>query len=283
VIVVIVLAVVLTGKDETTDEYTPDAMDFSTGVSLITSYAVETRVRSRLAQTKITIEVANALDCSSIHAISLQLPHDTRITSVKTVTDDDCTADGEVQELEDARETFVETASKGIPGAYVEARDSSTHSIQVAIPPLGTSYVELVLEQLLKQRLDEVKFEFPLAPNEEVDGIVFDLFVEDTEGQPVDFDIDLNIPGIYEPGSVEGSDEEDSNSDPATEGNAEESDSGNANEVGAEEDSSTTAEGNDSATNVEDNAIEDSSNSTRRMSTNTKSIHLEIPDARQHK
>jgi len=147
----------------------------------------------------IVMEVANALDCSSIHVISLQLPLDTRITSVKTVADDGCISTGDVQELEEARESFIDAASHGLPVAYVEAQDSSTHSLQFAIPPLGTINVELVLEQLLKQRLDEVTFDIPLAPNEQVDSRVFDLMVDDTTGEPVNFEVDLNVPGVYEP------------------------------------------------------------------------------------
>lgn len=199
-ILIIVLAVALTQAPVIVDPRPPPATsDFSTGVSLVTSYAIETKVRSRLARTKITMEVANALDCSSIHVISLQLPLDTRITSVNTIADDGCTSTGDVQEIEEARENFIEAASNGLPVAYVEAQDSSTHSLQVAIPPLGTSNVELVVEQLLKQRLDEVTFEIPLAPNEKVDSVVFDLMVEDTSGQPVDFHVDLNVPGLHEP------------------------------------------------------------------------------------
>ncbi|KAL7526096.1 hypothetical protein ACHAXR_001312, partial [Thalassiosira sp. AJA248-18] len=73
-----------------------------------------------------------------------------------------------------------------------------THSLQVAIPPLGSSTVELVVEQLLKQRLHEVQFEIPLFPNEDIDNIVFDLTVEDTDGEPVDFHVDLMVPGVYD-------------------------------------------------------------------------------------
>jgi len=164
----------------------------------VTSYVSETSVRSRLARTTISMEIDNALDCSSIHVITLQLPTDTRITSLKTIATDGCTTRGDVQELREARDTFIESASNGLPSAYVEAQDSSTHSLQVSMPPLGTTKVVLVVEQLLKQRLDEVKFEIPLAPNEKVDSVVFDLKVEDTVGEPVDFDVDLHVPGVYD-------------------------------------------------------------------------------------
>jgi len=85
----------------------------------------------------------------------------------------------------------METAAKGLPGAYVEEQDSFIHSLQVAIPPWGTTHVELVLEELLQQRLGEIKFEIPFAPNEKVDQIALDLNVEDDSGQgATDFHLD---------------------------------------------------------------------------------------------
>jgi len=71
--------------------------------------------------------------------------------------------------------TASESISRGLPGAYVEARASATRTIQVSIPPFGKTRVTLVVEQLLQQRLGEVEFELPLAPNEDVDDIKFDL------------------------------------------------------------------------------------------------------------
>jgi len=67
----------------------------------------------------------------------------------------------------------------------------------VSIPPFGKTRVTLVVEQLLQQRLGEVEFELPLAPNEDVDDIKFDLSVLDTDGEPVLFELDLNVPGVY--------------------------------------------------------------------------------------
>ena len=72
-IVIVVLALVLTQEDPVDVGDPPIAVDFSTGVSLVTSYVVNTEVRSRLSRTTITMEVANALDCSSIHAISVSI------------------------------------------------------------------------------------------------------------------------------------------------------------------------------------------------------------------
>jgi hypothetical protein len=179
VVVAVVVPIVVTqndGEEDVPDEF----VDYSTGVSLVTYYGIEAAIRSRLARTKLTMEVANALDCSSIHSITLQLPLAARVASLQTISSNDgCITHGQVQKLEDARESFLETAAQGLPGAYIEEQDSSTYSLQVAIPPLGTARVELVLEEVLRQRLGEVEFQIPLAPNEEVDQIVLDLTVED--------------------------------------------------------------------------------------------------------
>lgn len=171
----VVLAVVLTRDDE--DNETSTAVDFETGVSLVTYYGVNSTITSRLARTILTVVTANALDCASIHGITIQLPLAARVASLKTMADDGCNTYGKVQTLEEARETFVETASHGLPGAYVEERDSFTHSLQVAMPPLGTTRVELVLEELLHQRVGQVEFQVPFTPNEEVDQVELEVSI----------------------------------------------------------------------------------------------------------
>jgi hypothetical protein len=60
--------------EEPTDIYSPETIDFQAGVSLITDYDIRAVVSSRLARTMISINVANALQCSSIRSITLQLP-----------------------------------------------------------------------------------------------------------------------------------------------------------------------------------------------------------------
>ena len=103
---------------------------------------------------------------------------------MKTVDDDECSTYGQVKKLEDARDVFAETASKGLPGAYVEARDSVTYSLQVSMKPHGSTTVELILEELLRQRLGEVEFQIPLVPNEEVDQVSLKVTVLDVEDAP---------------------------------------------------------------------------------------------------
>jgi len=116
----VILSIALTSKDPPTTEEPSPFADFSTGVSLVTEYHVNSKILSRLAQSTIKLEVANALSCSSIHSISLQLPLNTRITSLTTSADDGCTTNGKVQHLEEARETFLESASQRVIMVSIE-------------------------------------------------------------------------------------------------------------------------------------------------------------------
>lgn len=142
------------------------------------------------------MEVQNGMNCSSVHVLTLQLPLNSRVASLKTVADDGCTTNGQVQELEQARDTFIEQSNKGLATAYVEAQDGFTYTVQVSIPPYGVTKVELFVEQLLQQRRGQIAFEIPLIPNEEVDSLLFDLSVEDTDGKAVGFSVDLDLPEV---------------------------------------------------------------------------------------
>jgi len=68
IVVVVVLAVLLTRDKEELE--TPAAVDFETGVSLVTYYGVNATITSSLARTILTVVVANALDCASIHGFT---------------------------------------------------------------------------------------------------------------------------------------------------------------------------------------------------------------------
>jgi len=196
VILTVVLCVVLLGNRSSPEPDRQWSPGFSTGVSLITSYAIDAKVRSRLATTELTMEVANALNCSSVHVVTLQLPLNTRVTSLQTTADDGCTSTGEVQELEDAKDTFEEQVAQGLPGAFVEVDDAFTYSLQVSIPPLGVTKVQLVVEQILQQQLGEIFFDIPMIPNEQVDMVVLDLSVEDLSGNAVEYVFDLDVVDI---------------------------------------------------------------------------------------
>lgn len=192
VVIIIVASVVATRSDGEYEENYSDgvSVDFVTGVSLITSYSIDATISQRLARTVVNMEIANALDCTSIHGIILQLPLHARVASLQTLAQDGCTTTGVVKEIGDARETFAESASQGLPGAYVEARDSTTYSIQVSLPPMGNTIVELVLEEIMRQKVGEIEFQLPLVPNEQVDQVSLAIKMLGADsvdaGQPTD-------------------------------------------------------------------------------------------------
>jgi hypothetical protein len=88
IIVVVVLVVVLTREDDDDNQETPSGVHFETGVLLVTYYGVNTTITSHLARTILTIVTANALECASIHGITIQLPLAFQVVSLKTMADD---------------------------------------------------------------------------------------------------------------------------------------------------------------------------------------------------
>ena len=143
-------------SNDATTTTAPDSIDFTSGLSLITHYSVDATITSRLVQTRITMEVSNALDCPSVHSTSILIPRGARVASLQTIskignTEKECVTTGKVKKLAD-RETSLEYAAEGLPGAYVEEQivaSTSSYSLQVSIPPLGQTRVELILEELL--------------------------------------------------------------------------------------------------------------------------------------
>eukprot|EP00956_Cyclotella_meneghiniana_P026295 scaffold56389_cov75-Cyclotella_meneghiniana.AAC.12 len=195
-VIVVTLSLLLTAPTYYEPPQPPTTVTFATGVSIITDYAVDTKVRSRLATTNLTMEVRNGMNCSSVHVVTLQLPFNTRVASLKTIADDGCHTNGQVKAIEEARDTFVEQTSQGLSSTYVEQQDGFTYTVQVSMPPYGKTIVELMVEQLLQQKRGEIAFEIPLMPNEDVDSLIFDLTVDDVEGRAVGFNLDLDLPGI---------------------------------------------------------------------------------------
>ena len=143
IVIVVVLAIVLPKSKHDAEEYVPpETIDFQTGVSLVTDYHIDANITSRIAHTVISMEIANALRCSSIRSVTLQLPANTRVAGLRVISykegEGTCTVEGVVKRLAEARETFLDAASEGLPGAYVEEQGTFAHSLQVAMPPLGT-------------------------------------------------------------------------------------------------------------------------------------------------
>ena len=78
----------------------------------------------------------------------------------------------------------------------MEAHDVFPFAAQVFIPPFGTTKFELITEQLLQQHRGEIAFEVPFIPHEEVGCLIFDLSVVDLQGNPTDFYLELDLPGV---------------------------------------------------------------------------------------
>ena len=211
VLLVIIFVVIIASSVRRLDDvgdYVLPTINYATGASLITSYDIKAKIGQRIARSVITMEIDNALDCTSVHAITLQLPPYSRVASLKTLATDGCETTGVVKDLEEARETFEETVLEGIPSAYVEAQDAKTYSIQASLPPLGSTTVELVIEELLHQEKGMVEFQVPFVPGEKVDQISLEvqLMIPDeaesaaaanstSTGKFFDLDLGPDLPG----------------------------------------------------------------------------------------
>lgn len=75
----------------------------------------------------------------------------------------------------------------------VKARDETNYQVKLSVPPMGTSRLELVIEQLLRRRQHRVDFQIPLAPHglDYVDHLQMNLEVADpASGAVQDFQLE---------------------------------------------------------------------------------------------
>lgn len=200
IVVVLAITLPLTLRDDDDNEELesssppPAEVDFITGISLVTHYAVNATINSRLARTVISIDVMNSLPCVSIRGVTLQLPEGARVAKVDFVDNEkQCSVHGKAMELAQARKTFMDQAAQGMGGAYVEERDSFTYSLQVSMAPLGKTSVQVVVEQLLKQKVGVVDFQVPLVPLQKVDQVFFDLHIDDATPEAREIEVDLDL------------------------------------------------------------------------------------------
>eukprot|EP00977_Amphora_coffeiformis_P005130 scaffold1081_cov136-Amphora_coffeaeformis.AAC.2 len=136
-----------------------DSNDFTAGTFSVTYYAVNATINSRLARTIITFDVSNALDCTSIQGLTLQLPQGARVATFDLLNmEKECSVQGEVMKIEQAREGFMPDAAAGLPAVYVEERGSFSYSVQITMVPFGKTRAEIVVEQILLQKVGEVEF-----------------------------------------------------------------------------------------------------------------------------
>lgn len=160
------------------------------GLTRIQSYRVNTTIASRFAQTTVNIDLVNERDCATILGLTLQLPLDARVTDLQILADNGCTWTGRVEALEEAIESFTDTASEGKPAALLSAWDSTNYAVQVSLPPLGNTTLVLVMEQLLRRQQHQVSFQIPLSPGVPVKEIIMDLLISEPESGVAEFDLD---------------------------------------------------------------------------------------------
>jgi len=160
------------------------------GMTRIESYRVNMTIESRFAQTSVFVDFVNERDCATTRGLTLQLPLASRVTWLTVVADNGCTWTGEVQPLQEAIASFNQTASEGKPAALLEAWDSSNYAVQVSLPPLGTTSLEIRYEELLRRQQHQVPFQIPLFPGLPVNELVMDLYVLETDSGVADFDLE---------------------------------------------------------------------------------------------
>lgn len=146
----------------------------------IETYKVSTTIDTRFATTRVNIVFANEGDCRAIHGFTMQLPTNARVTSL-TMQSLDCIFESDVQEESHAQQTFDEQASQGKPAALLSAWDMANYFMQVSLPAVGKTSVELVYEQVLTRRSYEIPFQIPVSPGKPVELLLVDISVKEPE------------------------------------------------------------------------------------------------------
>jgi len=158
--------------------------DGDDGISTrITRYAVNTTIETRFARTHVTVDFINEENCSTKRGFTMQLPLGARVSNLKmetTVSDGGlCSMNGAVQAEEQAMNTFSDSVKGGRPAALLQAYDSSNYGVQVSLPALGTSRLEIWYEELLRRERNQIPFQVPFSPGHPVDSLIMDVFVND--------------------------------------------------------------------------------------------------------
>jgi len=161
--------------------------DDNSSAVVLSSFHVSTHVNSRLMNTSINMVFANSANCSSVHAITLQLPKNARVVDLLMDLSDGCQLESQVKNLDAAIDDFKEFSSEGKPAALLTAWDMSNYNLQVSIPPNGKTNVLLQYEELLFQKLDKVSFQVPVFPGTAVGELKVDISVEEPNTGMVEF------------------------------------------------------------------------------------------------
>lgn len=146
-------------------------------------YAVNTTISNRFARTRILMDVVNEGECATVMGLTLQLPINGRVKSLTMdLSDDSCSSNGVVKTEAKALEDFNARAQQGSPAALLQAFDLFNYAIQISLPPLGATRVELELEELLQRKRGKFDISIPLFPGLEVEELVMDLSIQEGSG-----------------------------------------------------------------------------------------------------
>jgi uncharacterized protein YegL len=149
-----------------------------------------TNIKSRLEETIIMMTFHNSLNCSKAFTTSLQLPVYSRVTDLSLSLSDGCELTSQVKDFKSAIEDFDEQLSQGRPAALLTAWDMMSYQLKVSIPPLGSTIVELVYQEVHWKKMHQIPFQVPLFPGLAVEHLVVDLSVEDVNSGITKFHLD---------------------------------------------------------------------------------------------
>jgi len=145
----------------------------------ISRYAVNSTIDMRFLSTVVTVDFVNSDNCSRVVGFSMQLPLDARVSKMNMNSSTNCKLEGEVKGEKQAEAEFEQQASQGQTAALLQAYDSANYGVQVSIPPLGATRLEVTFEELLRRANSQISFQLPVSPDVPVDHLVVDIVVKD--------------------------------------------------------------------------------------------------------
>jgi Vault protein inter-alpha-trypsin domain len=143
------------------------------------SYAVNMTIVNRFARTRILVTAVNEGECATLLGLNLQLPVNARVKSLTMDLSDDCTRNGVIKTEAEAQAEFDAKVQQGKPGALLEAYDLASYGVQISIPALGATRVELELEELLQRKRGKIHVSIPIFPEMKVEELVMDVSIQE--------------------------------------------------------------------------------------------------------
>lgn len=111
----------------------------------ILSYKVNTTVKSRFAQTHVSVDFVNTRNCTMLYGFEMKIPQNARVTNLYMTLSNECKLNSEVKEEEKAQIQFDTSLSQGNPAAILKAWNSTIYPVQVSIPPFGNTVLDIFL------------------------------------------------------------------------------------------------------------------------------------------